>query len=114
MIACISVTHVHKQEVRHPTMLIDTVDYLLSQGAYSTDSIGGIGLLIIGCRKAEKDLIKEVVNEEHLCSWVTIGPIDAAIESSVRHVEWRFPDISEFCQTGEIDQVRRYNSTYHR
>lgn len=70
---------------------------LLSKGAYTTDSIGGIGLIRIRCREAEYNLVQKVVDEEHLSARVTICPVYTTIECSVCHIEGSLPDVGEFC-----------------
>ena len=59
-------TYINKHEVRNTALLSNAVLDLLSQGAYATDRISGVGLLRVRCREAEYDLVQEVVNEEHL------------------------------------------------
>lgn len=59
---------------------------LLSQRVRPTDSISGVRFLNERCWEAQDNLVEEMVDQEHLRSWITIRAIDTAIERSC-HVE---------------------------
>jgi len=88
-------THIYEEEIWIPSMLIGTQLKLSTEGIRPRDGIGLIGVAWIGCRLTQDYNVQKVVDEIHLCGWVTIGTIHFAVKRG-GNIVGGLPDIGEF------------------
>jgi hypothetical protein len=77
----------------------------------SPSRIGHICLSWIRCGLSEDDLIKEMVDEIHLCRGGPMRPIDSTVKIRVGHVEGCFPYVCKFCEL-KVNAMNRSERKY--
>lgn len=88
-------THIYEDEIWIPSLLTGAQLKLSTEGIRPRDSIGLIGGAWIRCRLAQEHNVQKVVDEIHLCGWVSIGTIHFAVKRR-GNIVGGLPDIGEF------------------
>lgn len=69
--------------------------HLLAERTGTTERVGGVSTVFVRGRLAQDDLIKEVVDQVHLRSRVTMSAVDVTVERRISDIEGSLPDRSK-------------------
>lgn len=88
-------TYINQHEVGVTIVFGGTSVHLGAQRTGAVSGIGCSGIIHVRYRRPEECRVEEMVDEIQLVSRVALGPVDFAVERSIRDIIGSLPDVRE-------------------